>query len=71
MKGWYISMVDIIICSVIISLCLSIVIGVLFYFRQEKEQEEKIGMLESKVHMLEEKLMRMEDHYVEHMAKYH
>ena len=71
MKGCYIDMVDAIICSVIISLCLSIVIGAVFYFRQEKEQEEKIGMLESKVHMLEEKLMCMEDHYAEHMAKYH
>ena len=64
-------MVDAIICSVIISLCLSIIIGAVFYFRQEKEQEEKIGMLESKVHMLEEELMRIEDHYIEHLAKYH
>ena len=65
------SALDIIICTVVISICVSIVIGAVYYFKQEKKQEEEVGVLKAKIHLLEERLFEVEERYVEHMAKYH
>ena len=64
-------MVDIIICSVIISLCMSIMVGAIFYYKLNKKYEEETGMLEARIHLLEERLFGLEERHVEHMAKYH
>ena len=64
-------MVDAIICSVIISLCLSIMVGTIFYHRLTKKHEAKVGMLKAKIKNIEERCIQLEERYIKHEAKYH
>jgi hypothetical protein len=64
-------MVDIIICSIIISLCLSIVVGAVFYYELNKKHNAEIGMLKAQLANLQERWIWLEEHYAEHMTKYH
>lgn len=72
MKGCKINMslLDIIIGVVVISLCLSIAITAIIH-RYDKKHKEEIGMLKAKVYTLEERLHSMEEYYTEHMTRYH
>ena len=72
------SVLDIIICTLAISLCIAISVGAVFYYRLNKKYEEEVGMLKAKMHLLEERLFGLEERlfgleerFVEHMAKYH
>ena len=42
-------MIDIIICSVIISLCLSIVVVAVFYYKLNKKHEEEVSFLKAQI----------------------
>lgn len=65
------SVLDSIICTLVISLCLSIIVVAAFYYKLNKKHEEEVGMLKAKMHLLEERLFGLEERFVEHMAKYH
>lgn len=65
------SVLDIIICTLAISLCLSIIVGAIVWYKLSKKHEEEVGMLKARIHLLEEKLYCLEERYIEHMAKYH
>jgi hypothetical protein len=64
-------MVDIIICSVIISLCLSIVVGAVFYYRLNKKYEEEVSFLKAQLGNMQERWIWLEERYAWHEAKYH
>ena len=64
-------MIDIIVCSVIISLCLSIVIGAIFYYKQEKKQEEEINFLKTQIANMQKRWIWLEERYAKHEHKYH
>ena len=64
-------MVDIIIWSVIISLCLSIVVGAVFYYELNKKHNAEIGMLKAQLANLQERWIWLEERYAKHEHKYH
>ena len=64
-------MVDVIICSVIISLCLSIMVGAIFYYKLDKKHKEEVSFLKARIDNIEQRWVWLEERYVEHMAKYH
>lgn len=65
------SALDIIICTVVISLCMSIVVGAIFYFRLEKKHDEEVGMLKAQLGNMQERWIWLEERYAKHEAKYH
>ena len=71
MKGCYINMVDAIICSVIISLCLSIMVGAIFYYKINKKHEEEVGFWKAQFANMQERWIWLEERYAKHEAKYH
>lgn len=66
-----ITSVNFIIATILISFCISILIGCYLYKVLKDEFEDKVGRLEEKVYLLEEHHFHLEDMYLEHMAKYH
>jgi hypothetical protein len=71
MKGCCIGMVDSIICSVIISLCLSIVVGTVFYYKLNKKHEKEVSFLKAQICSVQERWIWLEERYAKHEAKYH
>lgn len=65
------SVLYIIICTLVISLCMSIIVGAVFYYKLNKKHEEEVGMLKARINNLEHRWVWLEERYVEHMAKYH
>jgi hypothetical protein len=65
------SVLDIIICTFVISLCISIIVGAAFYYKLSKKREEEVGMLKAKIDNLEHRWIWLEERYIEHEAKYH
>lgn len=65
------STLDIIICTVVLSLCMSIVIGAVFYFKHEKKHDEEVGMLKSQIASMQQRWLWLEERYAKHEAKYH
>ena len=64
-------MVDIIICSVIISLCLTLPITALIVSRINRKHEDNYNMLKAKICALEERVGYVDDSHKWHMTKYH
>ena len=64
-------MVNCIVGVIVISFCISILIGCYLYKVLKDQFEDKVGRLEEKVHLLEERYFHLEDMYLEHMVKYH
>ena len=60
-----------IITTVIISFCISILIGCYLYKVLKDYFEDKVGRLEEKVHMLEERHFIFKEEFVKHMNRYH
>lgn len=60
-----------IITTVIISFCISILIGCYLYKVLKDYFEDKVGRLEEKVHMLEERHFMFKEEFVKHMNRYH
>jgi hypothetical protein len=65
------SVLDIITCTLVISLCTSIGVGAVFYYKLNKKHEEEVGILKAMIDNLEHRWVWLEERYVEHMAKYH
>lgn len=65
------SVLDIIICILVISLCMSIIVGAVFYYKLNKKHEEEVGMLKAQIANMQQRWIWLEERYVEHMAKYH
>ena len=63
-------MVDII-CFVVISLCLSIVVGAVFYYELNKKYSAEIGMLKAQLANMQERWIWLEERYAKHEHKYH
>ena len=63
--------VNFIMATIVLSFCISILIGCYLYKVLKDEFEDKVGRLEEKVHLLEERHFHLEDTYLEHMVKYH
>lgn len=63
--------VNFIIATIILSFCISILIGCYLYKVLKDYFEDKVGRLEEKVHLLEERHFHLEDIHLEHMVKYH
>ena len=66
-----ITTVNFIIGTIILSFCVSILIGCYLYKVLKDHFEDKIGRLEEKVRLLEERHFNLENMYLEHMVKYH
>ena len=64
-------MVDIIICFVVICLCLSIVVGAVFYYALNKKYSAEIGMLKAQLANMRERWIWLEERYAKHEHKYH
>lgn len=64
------SVLDIILCTLVISLCMSIIVGTVFYYKLNKKHEE-VGMLKTRIDNLQHRWTWLEERYVEHMTKYH
>ena len=64
-------MVDVIICSVVISLCLSILVGAIVYHKLTKKHEADIGMLKAQIANVQERWIWLDERYIKHEAKYH
>ena len=64
-------LLEVIICTVVISFCMSVMTAAIVHYKLTKKHEEEQGRLKSKVYMLEEMLHNMKEYYTEHMAKYH
>ena len=64
-------MVDVIICSVVISMCMSIVIGAVFYFKHEKKHDEEVSFLKAQIASLQQRWIWLEERYAKHESKYH
>lgn len=65
------SVLDIIICTLVISLCLSIIVGAIVWHKLSKKHEEEVGMLKAQIANMQRRWIWLEERYVEHMAKYH
>ena len=65
------STLDIIICTVVISMCMSIVIGAVFYFKHEKKHAEEVSFLKAQISNMQERWIWLEERYAKHEAKYH
>jgi hypothetical protein len=65
------SILGIIICTLVISLCLSIIVGAIVWHTLSKKREEEVGMLKAMIYNLEHRWIWLEERYVEHLAKYH
>ena len=63
--------VSIIICSVVISLCLSIMVGACFYYKLNKKHDEEVSFLKAQIGSLQERWIWLEERYAKHEAKYH
>ena len=64
-------MVDAIICSVVISLCLSIIVGAIVYYKLTKKHEAEVGMLKAQLGSMQERWIWLEERYAKHEHKYH
>lgn len=65
------SILEIIIYTVVTSLCISIIVGAIVWYKLYKKHEEEVGMLKARIDNLEHRWVWLEERYVEHMAKYH
>ena len=63
--------IEIIICSVIISLCLSIMVCACFYYKLNKKHDEEVSFLKAQIGSLQERWIWLEERYAKHEAKYH
>jgi hypothetical protein len=65
------SVLDIIICTLVISLCISIVVSAVFYYKLNKKHEEEVGMLKAQIANMQQRWIWLEERYAKHEAKYH
>jgi Na+-transporting NADH:ubiquinone oxidoreductase subunit NqrC len=65
------SVLDIIICILDISLCTSIIVGAVFYYKLSKKHEEEVGMLKAQIANMQQRWIWLEERYAKHEAKYH
>lgn len=63
--------IEIIICSVIISVCLSTLVGAIVYYKLTKKHEAEFGMLKAQIANLQERWIWLEERYAKHEHKYH
>ena len=66
-----ITTVNFIIATIIISFCISVLIGCYIYKVLKDHFDDKVERLEEKVRLLEEHHFNLKDTYLEHMVKYH
>lgn len=65
------STLDIIICTTVISMCMSIVIGAIFYFKLEKKHDKEVRELHNLFGASQERQIFLEEKFIEHMKRYH
>ena len=61
----------IIVCTVVISLYMSTIIGAVFYFKHEKKHEEDILELHNLFSGIQERQIFLEEEFIKHRRKYH
>lgn len=66
-----ITTIKFIIATIILSFCISVLIGYYVYKVLKDHFEDEIGRLKEKVHLLQERHFHLEDIYLEHMVKHH
>lgn len=64
-------MLNCIIAIIVISFCISVLIGCNIYRVLKAKFDDGIGRLEEKVHLLEERHFEFEEEFVKHMNRYH
>ena len=65
------TILNFIIATIVISFCISALVGCYLYKALKNEFDERIGRLEARVPMLEERSERLEDRHLEPMVRYH
>ena len=66
-----ITTVNFIIATIILSFCVSILIGCYLYKVLKDYFEDKVGRLEEKMCMLEERHFKAGEEFITHMNRYH
>ena len=52
-------------------MCMSIVIGAVFYFKHEKKHDEEVSFLKAQIASLQQRWIWLEERYAKHESKYH
>jgi hypothetical protein len=65
------SVLDIILCTLVISLCMSIIVGAVFYHKLNKKHEEELRTLHNLFRANLERQIFLEEEFFKHMKKYH
>ena len=60
-----------IIAIIVISFCISALVGCYLYKALKDEFNERVSKLEARVPMLEKRSMHLEEIHLDHMGKYH
>jgi hypothetical protein len=63
--------VSIIICTVVISFCMSALAGAVVWHTLSKKHREEFGMLKAQIANMQERWIWLEERYAKHEHKYH
>ena len=63
--------VSIIICTIVISFCMSVLAGAVVWYTLSKKHREELGMLKAQIANMQERWIWLEERYAKHEHKYH